>query len=93
MSVYLKHVDLRASWIMLFKYANVKFKFKDSKDTIVGLQQEIEELKEKMRAERESAEARYQELSQKRVNEMETAMAVERSLRDHFDQMDKEWRG
>lgn len=78
---------------MLFKYANVKFKFKDSKDTIVGLQQEIEELKEKMRAERESAEARYQELSQKRVNEMETAMAVERSLRDHFDQMDKEWRG
>lgn len=78
---------------MLFKYANVKFKFKDSRDTIVGLQQEIEELKEKMRAERESAEARYQELSQKRVNEMETAMAVERSLRDHFDQMDKEWRG
>ncbi|KAI0343763.1 hypothetical protein BDW22DRAFT_1207096 [Trametopsis cervina] len=88
-----KHSDLRAAWVMLFKYTNVTFKFKDSKDTIVGLQQDIEELKEKMRDERESAEARYHELSQKRVSEMETAMAVERSLRDHFDQMDKEWRG
>ncbi|KAI0685364.1 hypothetical protein BC835DRAFT_526699 [Cytidiella melzeri] len=88
-----KHADLRASWVMLFKYANVKYKFKDSKDTIASLQQDMEDLKEKMRAERESAEARYHELSQKRVSEMETAMAVERSLRDHFDQMDKEWRG
>jgi FtsZ-binding cell division protein ZapB len=78
---------------MLFKYANVKFRFKDSKDTIVVLQQDIEDLKEKMRAERETAEARYQELSQKRVSEMETAMAVERSLRDQFDKMDQEWRG
>lgn len=67
-------------------------KFKDSKEIITGLQQDIDELKEKMRTERDNAEARYSELSQKRVSEMETAMAIERSLRDHFDKMNDEWK-
>lgn len=89
----MQHADLRAAYLLLFKYTDLQYKVKEEKAAASDLRELCEELKEKMQAERESAEAKYHELSQKRVAEMETAMAVERSLRDHFDEMDKEWRG
>lgn len=76
----------------MFKYTNLQHKVKDEKATIVNLQEEFQELKQQTAAKLEAADKRYQELSEKRVAEMETAMAVERSLRDHFDRMDQEWR-
>ena len=45
-----------------------------------------------MRSERELADSKYQELAQKRMNEMEKAIAVERALRDRIDEVDAEWR-
>ena len=56
------------------------------------MKQENEELTEQIRVERERADAKYQELSKKRMDEMETAMNVERNLRDRVDQVEQEWR-
>lgn len=65
---------------------------KEEKARIAELQQECDELQEEIRLERDHADAKYQELSQKRMDEMETAMTVERNLRDRLDSMDREWK-
>lgn len=72
----------------MFKYTDLQYKVKEEKATIIDLRTESDELKEKMR----TADGKYQELAQKRVSEMEKAMAIERNLRDSYDRMDKEWR-
>ncbi|THG96726.1 hypothetical protein EW026_g5155 [Hermanssonia centrifuga] len=87
-----EHADLRAAYLLLFKYTDLQYKVKEEKAVIAELQQHCEDLKEKIHAERELADVKYQELSQKRMDEMETAMAVERNLRERFDRMDKDWR-
>lgn len=83
-----QHADLRAAYLLLFKYTDLQYKVKEEKATIIDLRAESEELKGKVR----SGEEKYQELAQKRVSEMEKAMSVERSLRDSYDRMDKEWK-
>ncbi|EKM53232.1 uncharacterized protein PHACADRAFT_175627 [Phanerochaete carnosa HHB-10118-sp] len=83
-----EHADLRAAYLLLFKYTDLQYKVKEEKATIIDLRAESEELKEKIR----SGEEKYQDLAQKRVSEMEKAMSVERNLRDSYDRMDKEWR-
>lgn len=84
---------MRAAYLLLYKYTDLQYKVKEEKAAASDLRELCEEMKEKMRVEHDAAETKYQELSQKRMSEMETAIAVERSLRDHFDEMDKEWRG
>lgn len=90
--MFVQHPDLRSSWLLLYKYSSLRYKYEEGKDNINELKQDIETLQDRMQADRQNAEARYNELSQKRVAEMETAMAVERSLRDQYDTMDKDWR-
>ena len=79
---------MRAAYLLLFKYTDLQYKVKEEKATIAELRSESEELKEKVRV----SDDNYQKLAQKRVSEMEKAMAVERNLRDGYDRMDKEWR-
>ena len=45
-----------------------------------------------MNKERDEAERRYAELQRANANERETAMAIEKSLRDHYSQLETEWR-
>ena len=83
---------MRAAYLLLFKYTDLQYKVKEEKAVIAELKQENEELTEQIRVERERADAKYQELSKKRMDEMETAMNVERNLRDRVDQVEQEWR-
>lgn len=79
---------MRAAYLLLYKYTDLQYKVKEEKATIIDLRAELEELNDKIHA----SEEKYQELAQKRVSEMEKAMAVERGLRESHDRMDKEWR-
>ncbi|KAF7792666.1 hypothetical protein EIP86_003763 [Pleurotus ostreatoroseus] len=87
-----QHADLRAAYLLLFKYTDLQYKVKEEKAVIAELKQENEELTEQIRVERERADAKYQELSKKRMDEMETAMNVERNLRDRVDQVEQDWK-
>ncbi|KAJ3554004.1 hypothetical protein NM688_g3327 [Phlebia brevispora] len=87
-----EHPDLRAAYLLLFKYTDLQYKVKEEKAVIAELRQECEDLKEELRLEKEVADTKYQELSKKRMDEMETAMTVERNLRDRLDQTEREWK-
>ena len=56
------------------------------------LRAETEKLRTKLNDEREEAERRYTELQRANANERETAMAIEKSLRDHYSQLETKWR-
>lgn len=65
---------------------------KEEKDAAAILRQECEQLKARVRADKEAADARYKDLSDKRMSELEKAVSVERGLREQYDRLDKEWR-
>jgi predicted RNase H-like nuclease (RuvC/YqgF family) len=83
---------LRAAYLLLFKYTNLQYKVKEEKESAAILRQECEQLKARVRADKEAADARYKELSDKRISELEKAVTVERGLREQHDRLDKEWR-
>lgn len=84
--------DLRAARALLFKYTALQHKLDQEKGVVAKLNELCDGLGEKNRAEREAAEAKYQELAQKRMDEMETAMSTERNLRERLDETEREWR-
>lgn len=87
-----QYTDLRAAYLLLFKYTDLQYKLKEEKAVIADLKRENETLAEQIRIERDRADAKYQELSRKRMDEMETAMNVERNLRDRLDHTEREWK-
>lgn len=80
------HPVLRAAHILLYKYW-------DKKSVLIRVERTRDELKERLREENELAEERYQELKRTSAVELETAKAVEKSLRDHLESMENEWNG
>lgn len=60
--------------------------------SVRALRTESEELRNKLDDEREDAERRYAELQRANADDRETAMAIEKSLREHYSQLDTEWR-
>lgn len=60
--------------------------------SVRALRAESEELRDKLDYERDEAERRYAELQRANADERETAMAIEKSLREHYSQLDTEWR-
>lgn len=87
-----QHLDLRAAYLLLFKYTDLQYKVKEEKAAAADLRELYDELKETMASEREAADEKYQKLAQKRVEEMERAMTEERNLRDRLDHVEKEWK-
>lgn len=60
--------------------------------SVRALRAESEELRNKLDDERDEAERKYAELQRANADEKETSMAIEKSLRDHYSQLDTEWR-
>lgn len=67
-------------------------KLVDESEAARGLRAECERLKVQMDSERDAAERKYAELERSSIDEKETALAIEKSLRDHYRQLDEEWR-
>lgn len=61
-------------------------------EAVRGSQAECEKLRAQIDTERDAAERRYAELERSSADEKETALAIEKSLRDHYRQLDEEWR-
>ena len=83
---------MRASRLLLFKYSKLQIRLTDERTVSTKLNELCEDLRAKSRIDREAADVRYQELAQKRMDDMETAMVVERNLRDRLDEMEREWK-
>ena len=56
-----------------------------------GLREECKSLRTQIDSERDAAEQKYAELERSCADEKETALAVERSLRDHYEKLNGEW--
>ena len=76
----------------MFKYSRLQIRLTDERTVSTKLNELCEDLRAKSRIDREAADVRYQELAQKRMDDMETAMVVERNLRDRLDEMEREWK-
>lgn len=71
-------------------------------EAVRGLKVECEDLRKQIDSEREAshkaseerdeAQHKVKELEQMNADEKETALAVEKSLREHYGQLDAEWR-
>lgn len=61
-------------------------------DALCVFRAECEKLRVQIDSERDAAERKYAELERSSVDEKETALAIEKSLRDHYRQLDDEWR-
>lgn len=60
--------------------------------SVRGLRADCETLRKQLDTERDAAERKYAELERASSDEKDTAMAIEKSLRDHYAQLDGEWR-
>lgn len=87
-----QHADLRAAYLLLFKYTDLHHKVKGEKDAAAALRQECEQLRSQIRAEQEAADAKYKELHGKYTSEFERNVQRERVLRDKYEALEKEWR-
>ncbi|KAG8221491.1 hypothetical protein J3R82DRAFT_1704 [Butyriboletus roseoflavus] len=52
-----------------------------------------DEIRDRLTSELEAAQLKYEDLERTRRDEKETALTVEKSLRDHYDQMNSFWKG
>ncbi|KAI0929400.1 hypothetical protein AcW1_009912 [Taiwanofungus camphoratus] len=86
-----EHADLRSAYLLLFRYTDLQYKAVEEKHTLPELQRTCQDLKEQLRSEREDATARYEDLCRMRIDEQETAKAVEKSLREHHSKAEKDW--
>jgi hypothetical protein len=60
-------------------------------EAIRGLREECEALRTQIDTERDAAEQKYADLERNRADEKETALAVEKSLRVHYETLNAEW--
>jgi hypothetical protein len=60
-------------------------------DMVRKLHEESEALQGQIDLERDAAEQKYAELERTCADEKDTALAVEKSLRDHYEKLNGEW--
>jgi len=87
-----EHEDLRVSFLLLYNLTETQRKLAAETETIRELQEECGTLQTRIDTEREAAEQKYLELERSCADEKETALAVEKSLRDHYEKLNGEWK-
>jgi hypothetical protein len=87
-----QHEDLRVSFLLLYNLTETQRKLGVESESVRGLWADCEKLRVQIDSERDAAERKYAELERSSVDEKETALAIEKSLRDHYRQLDEEWR-
>ncbi|KAH9950759.1 hypothetical protein B0H21DRAFT_686080 [Amylocystis lapponica] len=88
-----EHADLRSVYLLLFRYTDLQYRAVEDKRALADIQRTCDDLKEQLQSERQAADTKCQELSRQLSDEMDTAKAVEKSLRERYSDMDKEWNG
>ncbi|OBZ78379.1 hypothetical protein A0H81_01986 [Grifola frondosa] len=86
-----EHADLRAAHLLLYRYADAQLKAAEDKDSLAKFDSRCQELIQNLQTERELSDARCEELSNERF-EKESALAREKSLQEHYDLVEKEWK-
>ncbi|KAH7926582.1 hypothetical protein BV22DRAFT_1104217 [Leucogyrophana mollusca] len=84
--------SLRVSCLLLYHLTESQRKLAIETDKVREALKVCEELRNKMSTELEAAECKYQELLRTSQDEKETALAVEKSLREHYEQLDAYWK-
>lgn len=94
-----QHLDLRASFLLLFRYTELQRQDVELQREIIQAHDDLhdaEKLAEDLRAQlvsrREEAEAKYEKLVRFSREDKTRAVATEKSKRDHAEKMEKEWR-
>jgi cell division septum initiation protein DivIVA len=94
-----QHVDLRATFLLFYRYMDFQAKNKALEQDIARMKDEVkaaettcEDLRVQAQTEREAAEAKYARLVHTSREERLRATAMEKSKRDHAEKMEREWR-
>jgi hypothetical protein len=72
---------------MISYLCDVKSSLKKQSENFAKLEIDHDSLREQLTAESEASERKYQDLLQTSTDEKETALAVEKSLREHYKQI------
>lgn len=89
LSPRLQFSDLQAAYLLLHKYTkyrDLQVQAREQQTALNELQLECQELRETVRSDKEASDARYEELSQLRMEESQAAKAVEENLKKENDE-------
>jgi hypothetical protein len=64
----------------------------ENREQVLDAERKYSDLLQLNQNERVAADAKYQELLRRSADEKETALAVEKSLRDHYEKLNADWR-
>jgi len=82
-----QHGDLRVSFLLLYNMTEMQRRLARETETARDLRAECEAL----RTQCNEAEQKYAELEHRSADEKEIALAVERSLKAHYDKLNTQW--
>ncbi|KAF9235480.1 hypothetical protein BU15DRAFT_64835 [Melanogaster broomeanus] len=88
-----QYTPVRVGCLLLHNLAEAHRKLHSQTDQLREVAAARDEVRERLTSELEAMQFKYQELQRTSRDEKETALAIERSLREHYDQMNNFWKG
>lgn len=86
-----QYTPVRVSCLLLHNLAESQRKLSSQVEDLDRLCVERDEIRDRLTSDLEASELKFQDLEQTRQYEKETALATEKSLREHYDQMNQYW--
>ncbi|KAH7890475.1 hypothetical protein F5I97DRAFT_35654 [Phlebopus sp. FC_14] len=83
---------VRISCLLLYHLADSQGKLRMQAEQLREAHAARDEVRERLTSELDAAELKYRELERTSRDEKETALAIEKSLREHYDQMNSYWK-
>ncbi|KAG6331738.1 hypothetical protein ID866_7349 [Astraeus odoratus] len=85
------YTPVRVSCLLLHNLAESQRRLSLQAEELKGLRAERDDIRERLSAELEAAELRYEDLQRTSEEDKQTLVAKEKSLRDHYDEMNQSW--
>jgi hypothetical protein len=97
--VVAQHLDLRASFLLLYRYTELQRQDIDLQREIIQAHADlhdaeklVQDLRAQLASQQEEADAKYEKLVRSSREEKTRAVSMEKSKRDYAEKMEKEWR-
>ncbi|KIJ62292.1 hypothetical protein HYDPIDRAFT_169207 [Hydnomerulius pinastri MD-312] len=88
-----QYTPVRVGCLLLHNVAESQRKLQLQAEQIREITTARDEIRERLTSELDAADLKYQELQRTSRDEKETALAIEKSLREHYDRMNDYWKG
>lgn len=89
----LQYTPVRVSCLLLHNLLEAQRKLVVQAEQLRETSVTRDEIRDRLTSELEAVQLKYEDLERTSRDEKETALAIEKSLREHYDQMNSFWKG